>query len=1150
MAINLAEAKVLISGDRSKYKDELDKGERDTRSFGDHIGNILDVSIGVSLARLGASITAKLGQAIKAGLTAGFDLGAMYDEVADKLVVATGAQGAALNQLQDDFKAVFAAVPADIGTVGDTLVELNRRLGLTGEALQEVAIPMAEVSRLTGTDAATNVQVLTRLMGDWGVSADEAATTMDKLFKAQQLTGASMQTIARASVQYGAIMRQMGFTLDEAIALFAQWEQEGVNAELVMGSLRIAASEFAREGVPLAEGLKAVQEQIRNTTDSSEALNLAIEVFGARAGPDMAAAIREGRFEIEDLVTVLGDAEGAVMDAAEATNDWPELVARAGHRITNALEPIGTAFLNVANTVAEHVLPVIEGLADAIVPALEGVAGQAGTWGENIAVQLANGIASAAPYVIGAIQAIADVITLWMSPGSPPRMLPDLPEWGASAMQEFLDGFGEADFDVLKDFSRTVERLLEVKVGSGAMAEGDLVPALVGSRAGIAEALGQLRETGDVTEDVYARIREAAGTAGEEVEKFARLYVDSQRVEVAEAEKSKVAAEYAAKLSDARKRGASKSELDAIKKERKEALATANDRIRAAKDIDKAATDELSLEKLRLQAVADERDLYDQQIRTLGDFARGVASLSGAKEALKAVTDKAADAEWNYRFAVADTAGKIELLKEKLAGTVEGSEDYWRIKQQLATWEQRHADEMKGGAGAAGTLADSLQNLIDTYKNLGKAQKESSDGLHPALELLGPEYVGKKNPFADLFDMDAIKAQAEEVRQTIIDALMPEGEDGGVQWSALGTKIAAPLVAALGEEVRQKASSALFGGDEDKTWGDIGKELGRRVGNGIIEGIKETLPPGVQKLDLAFESWFGGGEETPEAPKVSEGDLNESLGIPPAATKGPTALERMWGGVTSWFEGVKSDLDSAFDSLIDKSDDADTSVSDLATNAETNLTTMSSGVAQHMQTTSDDWAAKWAQIDETHDLTWKDILQAASEGGIQLGADILANVNSILLLLQGKEPDWQTRGQGMMTSAAAGVDAKQQTLIDSILSPVEEAMRQIEELWEKWTPPWENETPPTTPPPTGGETPPGYATGTTYHPGGWAMVGEMGRELVKLPRGSEVFSAGQTAGMMAAAAPVTVNVGPVTVREDEDIQALAWRIVKEIERRR
>ena len=35
---------------------------------------------------------------------------------------------------------------------------------------------------------------------------------------------------------------------------------------------------------------------------------------------------------------------------------------------------------------------------------------------------------------------------------------------------------------------------------------------------------------------------------------------------------------------------------------------------------------------------------------------------------------------------------------------------------------------------------------------------------------------------------------------------------------------------------------------------------------------------------------------------------------------------------------------------------------------------------------------------------------------------------------------------------------------------------------------------------------PGYATGTDYHPGGLAMVGERGPELVNLPRGSSVMT--------------------------------------------
>lgn len=42
----------------------------------------------------------------------------------------------------------------------------------------------------------------------------------------------------------------------------------------------------------------------------------------------------------------------------------------------------------------------------------------------------------------------------------------------------------------------------------------------------------------------------------------------------------------------------------------------------------------------------------------------------------------------------------------------------------------------------------------------------------------------------------------------------------------------------------------------------------------------------------------------------------------------------------------------------------------------------------------------------------------------------------------------------------------------------------------------------------------GYAVGTRYHPGGLAVVGEEGPELVNLPRGSQVYTAQETSDMM------------------------------------
>lgn len=53
--------------------------------------------------------------------------------------------------------------------------------------------------------------------------------------------------------------------------------------------------------------------------------------------------------------------------------------------------------------------------------------------------------------------------------------------------------------------------------------------------------------------------------------------------------------------------------------------------------------------------------------------------------------------------------------------------------------------------------------------------------------------------------------------------------------------------------------------------------------------------------------------------------------------------------------------------------------------------------------------------------------------------------------------------------------------------------------------------------------PPGFAEGTNYAPGGWAIVGERGRELVNLPRGSQVIPNHQLGGMGAPGKQIVVN---------------------------
>lgn len=69
---------------------------------------------------------------------------------------------------------------------------------------------------------------------------------------------------------------------------------------------------------------------------------------------------------------------------------------------------------------------------------------------------------------------------------------------------------------------------------------------------------------------------------------------------------------------------------------------------------------------------------------------------------------------------------------------------------------------------------------------------------------------------------------------------------------------------------------------------------------------------------------------------------------------------------------------------------------------------------------------------------------------------------------------------------------------------------------------------------------PRYARGTSYHPGGMALVGEEGPELVALPAGSRVYSNAQTQGMTGGSVNTYyVTIDAKSVKEFDDIVRIA-----------
>lgn len=296
---------------------------------------------------------------------AAFDMSEEVNTAYDYIRIGTGATGEALDELKSSFDAVFTNVPADAEEVSTAIADLNTRLGLTGVELERLATQFIQLSRVTESDIGTNIKNLTRLFGDWSVAAEDYEDTVNSMFKISQATGIEIGALSSTVVQYGASLRNMGFSLEEASAMLGKFEKEGVNTETVLSSMRIALAGFAEQGIDARAAFSQVIDEIQSL-DESAGNALAMDVFGTRAGSDMAAAIREGRFEFDELMQAIEDSPETVAAADKATMGFAEQVEMLWHKVMTAMTPLGSGIeveldkaFQLLNGFADNVLPHI-----------------------------------------------------------------------------------------------------------------------------------------------------------------------------------------------------------------------------------------------------------------------------------------------------------------------------------------------------------------------------------------------------------------------------------------------------------------------------------------------------------------------------------------------------------------------------------------------------------------------------------------------------------------------------------------------------------------------------------------------------------------------------------------------------------------------
>jgi molybdopterin converting factor small subunit len=652
-------------------------------------------------------------------------------------------------------------------------------------------------------------------------------------------------------------------------------------------------------------------------------------------------------------------------------------------------------------------------------------------------------------YVVYALQFLGQVITSFLKPGSPPRLLPDLDKWGKGAAEAWLEGWLDADFSLLREFGSTVSGLLTSMAAAGKMGETDIAPRTIGVQQAFAEIIHAIRETGTVSEELFAAIREQAGPAGEQVEELARRYA---RVGILTARLAEIQ-ERLADLSREQAQQQDTARLGQLEEIIADPRATSTQRERARAELQRLG---LLMEQREIEGELEDaqadlsnyKSRLDVESETLGLMGRQLSLMESLKDVLTSALDPlmAAVRGWQLQQAELQDLVRLAEIEHELAG------DGLTVAQRTALELEKQAIQ-----------AERLVRARDAAE-------------------LGVDLSGLANiPIVPEDFISSAKAAAGAL-----------GLPDGIEGAALGA----------------------IDGLEELTAFDLTEFTGK-----------------LDEMKLAFETGLEEGKASFEGLTGEAGIFGASLGDLGVALD---ALQLQIDNL----EARQAELNKSLNEGGEASDKA-RRIGDLLSQA-----------VQYVWTKPvDDLQKSWDGLKES----WNELRQAA-DPLIQKANETLSALDNLWGLL-GKDAESGLRGAwkalaGKLLELAMENSpfVKVKKMIDNVRTAVDLARGAIELLMGWWDR-LRGVNPADVPAPAGGGEwqGSGLASGTNYWRGGLTKVGEQGMELVHLPEGARVFSAGQTQRMLAGSTQqIYVTVPGVVVRDQQDVAELAYAVAREI----
>jgi len=239
--------------------------------------------------------------------------------------------------------------------------DVNRRLGLTGEMLEEVAGKYLRASNFTGE--AIDVNTTSAAFSAFKLSGNAVSDALDALYSTSQATGVSINTLAGTAQGAAYDMQNLGFSFEETIALAGQFDKVGIDSGSAFSNMRKGLVSLSRAGEEPQEAFRRVTSSIQDLVSAGDiagAIDLSGEFFGARGAAQFVGAIQSGALALDDMVGQIGSMDSKIMDAGTGVSTLAGAWQLVKNNAQIAFEPLAADLFSGLGDTIKAAMPYIQ----------------------------------------------------------------------------------------------------------------------------------------------------------------------------------------------------------------------------------------------------------------------------------------------------------------------------------------------------------------------------------------------------------------------------------------------------------------------------------------------------------------------------------------------------------------------------------------------------------------------------------------------------------------------------------------------------------------------------------------------------------------------------------------------------------------------